>query len=62
MNKDRWKFGIKSFGELKSIYIGNAIEIVKIGKETWQNAVIHQGFLLPMFFYCMACSSYVTIE
>ena len=29
------KFGRKYFGELKSICIGYAIEIVKIGKKAW---------------------------
>ena len=38
----------KNFGKLKSSYIGNVMEIVKIGKKTWQIAVIcqmHQSFL-----------------
>ena len=35
MNKDCRKFGRKNFGELKSICIGNVMEIVKIGKKTW---------------------------
>ena len=51
-NKDCRKFGRKNFGELKSISIGNVMEIVKIGDKTWQNAVIlqiHQSFSLPMF-------------
>ena len=40
-NKDCRKFGRKSFGKLKSICIGNVMEIVKIDKKTWQNAAIH---------------------
>ena len=43
---------VKNFGKLQSFYIGNVIEIVKIGKKTWQNAVIcqiRQSFSLPMF-------------
>ena len=31
-NKDCRIFGGKNFGELKSIFTGNVIEIVKIGK------------------------------
>ena len=37
----------KSFGELKSICKENVMEIIKISKKTWQNAVIcqmHQSF------------------
>ena len=33
MNKDCRKFGRKNFGKLKSICIGNDMEIVKIGKK-----------------------------
>ena len=46
-------FGGKNFGELKSICIGNVMEIVKIGEKSWQNAVIcqiHQVFSPPLFF------------
>ena len=39
----------KNFGELKSICIGNVMEIVKIGDKTWQNAVICQ---IRQFFHC----------
>ena len=35
-----------------SICIGNVMEIVKIGKKTWQNAVIHQSFFTANVFYC----------
>ena len=42
MNKDCRKFGGKNFGKLKSIYIGNVMEIVTIGKKTWYITVIPQ--------------------
>ena len=34
MNNDCRKFGGKNFGELKSICIGNVMEIMKIGENT----------------------------
>ena len=40
----------KTFGNLKSICLGNVMEIVKIDEKTWQVVVIHQSFLPPMFF------------
>ena len=45
----------EKFGELKSICIGipqNIMEILKIGKKTWWNGVIHQicqSFFTTMF-------------
>ena len=36
-NKDCRKFGRKNFDELKSICIGNVMEIVKIGKNLAKN-------------------------
>ena len=52
MNKDFRKFGGKNFGELKSICIGNVMEIVKIGKKTWRIAVICQSIFTANVFYC----------
>ena len=49
-NKDCRKFCGKIFGELKSICIGNVMEIVKIAK-TWWIAVIHQSFFTTKVFY-----------
>ena len=43
------------FGELKSICIGNVMEIVKISDKTWLNAVIYQicqSFFTANVFYC----------
>ena len=34
-NNDCRKFGGKNFGNLKSICVGNVMEIVKIGEKTW---------------------------
>ena len=55
MNKDCRKFDGKNIGELKSICIGNVMEIVKIGEKTWQIAVIClicQSFFITNVFYC----------
>ena len=41
--KKLWQIGVH-------LHIGNVMEIMKIGNKTWQNAVIHQSFSLPMFF------------
>ena len=38
----------ENFGKLKSICIGNVMDILKLVK-TWRIDVIHQRFLLPMF-------------
>ena len=50
--KDCRKLGGKNFGELKSICIRNVMEIVKIGENTWQNAVNQQCFFTANVFYC----------
>ena len=42
----------KKLGELMSICIGNVMEIVKIGKRTWQIAVICQIRLTTKIFDC----------
>ena len=41
-NKECRKFAGKYFGELKSICIGDVMEIVKNGKETWSITVFCQ--------------------
>ena len=33
VNKDCKQFGRKNFGKFKSIFIGNVMEVVKIGKK-----------------------------
>ena len=58
VNKDCRKFGGKNFGKLKSICIGNVMEIVKIGKKTWRIAIIHQicqsFFTAKVFYFTVA--------
>ena len=44
------KFAWKNLDELKSICIGDVIEIVKIGEKSWRIAVIRQSFYCQCFF------------
>ena len=38
------------------------MEIVKIGEETWQNAVFHQSFFTTNVFYCTVANCYIKID
>ena len=50
-NKDCGKFIGKNFGELKSICIGNVLEIVRTGKKlVCKSQNLPKFFLLSMFF------------
>ena len=56
VNKDCRKFGGKNFSKLKSICIGNVMEIVKTGEKIWQITVIHQicqSIFTANVFYCI---------
>ena len=59
-NKKNWQMRtvgslVENFNKLKSICIGNVMEIVKIGKKTWRIFVIcqiHKRFFDRQCFYC----------
>ena len=50
VNEDRKKFGGKIFCELKSIFTGNVMEIVKIGKKLANCCNLPKLFLPPVYF------------
>ena len=54
--KDCRKFGRKNFGELNSIYIGNGMEIVKIGKKHLAKCCNS-----PKFFHCQCFLLYAWV-